>query len=253
MREEVFTEHSDVELTALARAVGRRVARKWPGSDPEDLAQEGLLRLYEKADMLAGKDTKYFYRVMERAAMSYASKQRYMELVETSQYVYTPGEVRAMLEGPYFDAEAWDVPQQKDDPARDWIEAGTEGVSLMDMRTAFDRLSHSDQQVLNTRYFTNGGKVGDETEQKAVQRAVDRLTIRMNWGKSQESSEGFEGRRSISNETAQNITSSYTDGGDYPVYNEYEEDALAKLQKEYVDMGLRPGEGFDWNKYSREE
>lgn len=242
-----FENHSEVELLALARTVGRRVARKWPGQDHEDLAQEALLRLYEKVDKLFDKETRYLYRVMERAAMSYASKERYDYMVNTSSYVYTPKEVRAILETVYFDPEAWDTPTQKDDSTKDWIEQGTIGVSLIDMKTAFEKISKVDRGVLEERYFFQQGQAGDNAEQKAVQRGVDNLTKFMNWGKEQDVAEGPVSRKTLSNATAQSITESYETGQS----RWFEEDATDKLQREYADFGLRPGEGYDFNKYTK--
>lgn len=243
----MFENHSEVELVAMARTVGRRVARKWAGIDPEDLAQEALLQLYSKLDKLADKETRYLYKVMERAAMSFASKQRYDKMVETSEYVYTSKEVRALLSEAYFDPEAWDVPSKKDDPTSDWIEIGTIGVSLMDAKSAFTKVNSTDRAVLEERFFHQGGQAGDNTEQKAVQRAVDNLTKFMNWGKQQNEREGFQGRKAVSNSKAQAMTNSSENYG-----NDHESDALDKLQREYADFGLRPGEGFDWGRHERE-
>lgn len=244
-----FENHSEVELLALARTVGRRVARKWPGADHEDLAQEALLRLYEKVDKLFDKETRYLYRVMERAAMSYASKERYDYMVNTSAYVYTSKEVRAMLETVYFDPEAWDTPSQKDDPTKDWIEQGTIGVSLIDMKTAFEKISKVDRGALEERYFFQQGQAGGDAERKAVQRATDNLTKFMNWGKEQNEAEGHVSRTVLSNEKSQTLTA--MESGHESYKNQHEVDAVDKLQKEYADFGLRPGEGYDFNKYTK--
>lgn len=246
MLNEVFTEHSDVELLAMARSVGRKVAKKWPGLDHEDLAQEALTQLYSKADKLAGKETRYLFKVMERAAMSYASKERYDKIITSSQYVYTPAEVKALLETQYYHADSWDVPTSKDDPTKDWVEGGTIMVSLIDIKVAMEKITPADRAGLEERFYHQKGAVGDNAERQRVYRAIEHLTKFMNYGRSQAEAE-YKGMRAVmSNIKAQALTEKQTGFEDSEWF---EEDALDKIQKEYNDMGLRPGEGYDFDKY----
>ncbi len=251
MRNEVFTNHSEAELLAMARSVGHKVAKKWPGSDPDDLAGAAILELYAKADYLFEKETPYLFTVLNRAAMAFASKERYDKIITTSQYVYTPREARGLLEEAYFNPVTWDVPTARDDPLSDTIGSGTIGISLMDMKTAMEKISPADKDILERRYYHNDGQAGDANERSQVSRAIDRLVKFMNYTKSQNESEGFEGRQAINNQKAQHQLGWYegTDDSD----EEYEqEDALAKIQREYNNFGLRPGEGYDFDRYKKE-
>src|SRR5689334_22674890 len=111
----MFPSTTTDEVLEIAATVGRRTAREIPGLEAEDITAEAVTRLVAKADKLGDPEPGYIYRVLERDAHQYASKERYDYLIGTSEYLYRPREVTALLKEAYWDPTMWDVPSAKDD------------------------------------------------------------------------------------------------------------------------------------------
>ena len=189
-------------VVGLANLVGARVAREYPGITAEDITQEAITALYEKSDRLTNFEQDYLYTVMYEAGNTYAARERYDYLVNTASYLYTPKEVKAVLEEAYFDPSFWEVPTHKDDYLAAGISGQTDVVCLSDMQNGFDRLSghHTDTLV---RKYRDGGEVHRET----LARAVDALTRAMNVHVNRtEDTEGPGVRKALSNAQAQHQT-----------------------------------------------
>ncbi|WP_170026629.1 hypothetical protein [Actinomadura oligospora] len=226
----------------MASRVGRDVARQYPGIEAEDIASEAVTRFLEKAKRIGDAEAAYVYRVLERDAAAYAAKLRYDYVISTSQYVYTPREVRALLAEVYFDASAWDVPTGKDDWLSAEIEGRSIGISLMDLRVGMDRIKPEYRSILERRFYHGD----DSMHRKDVTRAIDALTRAVNRiaARIGRSDEGPGSRTVISNAKAQHITENQHDG------EWCEEDALSKVQKlRKQDRWDVPGRHFNWDKY----
>ncbi|QFG25468.1 sigma-70 family RNA polymerase sigma factor [Actinomadura sp. WMMB 499] len=233
------------ELVQMAKRAGYRVAREYPGIEAEDIAYEALTRLYERAERLKAATADYLYRVLEGEGVKYAAKERYDYILFSSQYVYTPREVRAVLEHVYYDPTARDVPTQKDDWLSAEIGKGTVGISLVDVDVAMEKIKPEYRKVLERR-FLHGDTV---TDTKAVTRAVDSLTQVVNrlvYRKGL-SDDGPGSRTAMSNAKAQYVTRA--ESGHET--NAYEPDAVRKLQTERSqERSDPPGTHFNWSKYT---
>lgn len=230
------------EVVQMANRAGRRVAREYPGIEAEDIAEEALTRLYERAERLRSATADHLYSVLEGEGVKYAAKERYDFILYSSQYVYTPKEVRAILEHAYYDPTARDVPTEKDDWLSADIGKGTVGVSLMDIDVAMDRIKPRERKLLKRRFY-----LGEEiTDTKAVTRAVDSLTRVVNRLVYQKgfSDDGPGSRRAMSNGKSQYVTRAESG----MEMNPREVDAVRQLQKERLqERSDPPGTWFNWN------
>ncbi|WP_433332574.1 hypothetical protein [Spirillospora sp. CA-294931] len=238
---------SDEKLIEMANRAGRDVARQYPGIEAEDITSEALTRFYEKLPRMADDvEVRYVYRVLERDAASYAAKVRYDYVISTSQYVYTPREVRALLKEIYFDPTAWDVPTGKDDWLSAEIQGRSIGISLMDLKVGMDRIKPEHRSILERRFFHED----DSMHRKDVTRAVDALTRVVNRiaAKTGKAQDGPGSRDAMSNSKALWVTAA--EGGHET--NVREQDAVHQLQK--VRRQARtdpPGTHFNWATYNR--
>ncbi|MEU5878207.1 hypothetical protein [Spirillospora sp. NPDC047279] len=235
---------SDEKLIELANRVGRDVARQYPGLEAEDLASEALTRFQEKLPRMSDDvGVSYVYRVLERDAARYAAAVRYDYVISTSQYVYTPREVRALLKELYFDPAAWDVPTGKDDWLSAEISGRAIGISLMDLRVGMDRIKPEYRSILERRFFHED----DSMHRKDVTRAVDALTRVVNRiaAKTGKAADGLGTRDVMTNSKAMFLAEKNLEGGGH------EEDALTSLQKvRKKEKWDPPGTHFNWGKHA---
>jgi DNA-directed RNA polymerase specialized sigma24 family protein len=225
----------------LADRVGRRVANEFPGLEAEDIASEALVRLAERAEKLPTDDEGYVYRVLYREAVRYAAKERYDHMMGTATFVYTPREVRALLQEAYFDPAAWDVPTAKDDYLTATVTKDTLGVSLMDLHEAWKKLKASYREIL-LRRFRDDEEVKDT---KAVTRAVEALTWNINRrvNRSGYAHEGPGTRQVMSNAEARYVTHMEA-GCDFETF---QKDAVHELDALRTKEPLAPaGTYYDW-------
>lgn len=227
----------------LATQVGRRVASDYPGVDAEDIASEAYVRLLEKAPKMDDPSAGYIFRVLERDAGAYAAKVRYDYVVSTSQYVYTPAEVKAILSEVYFDPSAWDVPTGKDDRLSAEISGRSLGVSLMDMREAMNRVKPEYRKTLEDKFFRE-----EDVHHQKVSRAVDAITRSLNRiaAKTGKGDNCPGARTAMPNDTARYVTQIEMACEKNP----HERDAVSKLQSERRNAGSAPpGTYYNWDKY----
>jgi hypothetical protein len=118
--------------------------------------------------------------VMGKLAAAYASAERYDFTVRSARYLYTPDEVRALLEHAYFDVSLREtsVPTGPDDRTSLVIWENV-CVALWDMDAAFDAINGLDKLRLVSRYKF-GAEFSSDAEKKATYRAVDTLTRYLN-------------------------------------------------------------------------
>ncbi|TDB90931.1 hypothetical protein E1264_03755 [Actinomadura sp. KC216] len=237
------------QLMELASRAGKEVARKYPGVEAEDIASEALSSLMEKLDRVAEMAPGYLYEVLRRGGLTYAAAQRYQYIVESSQYVYTPKEVRALLEHCYYDPAAWDVPTGEDDWLSAEIDGQSIGVALIDIKVAMKAISPAHRNALECRFYKGDTSV----ERKLISRAIDSLVRALN--RKINGFEGdFEGRRSMSNGEAQRrISYEMEQDSSYrsDALDEYHDIRSATaVARDFQDP---PGTWFDWSKYTQKE
>jgi hypothetical protein len=166
----------------LARRVGKGMARKWPGIDAEDMSQEALTALVEHPEMLEGfpENIGLVTAFMGRVAGSYASRERYDYTVRSARYLYTPAEVRGLLSHAYWDLSLREtsVPTGPDDRTSLLVFENV-CIALWDIDAALESISAEDRFRLQRR-FRDGEEFPTDAARKAVDRAIDSLTQRIN-------------------------------------------------------------------------
>lgn len=231
------------EVTELANKVGVRVARDFPGVEPDDIAAEALFEISKKAKSLKTDDPGYIYKVMEGDARRYASKERYDYMLLTAQYIYTPREVRALLAEAFFDPAMWDAPSAKDDRLSATVSGKTIVASLMDIKDALAKMPARHRDTI-VSYFRNGE---EQPNKMRVTRAVDSLTRFMNraLNVAPEGQEGPGTRRVMSNAEGQMAISKDLEATRDP----FRRDAVSNFQsiREY-EPADPPGTHFNWDK-----
>ena len=169
-------------LNEMAQNVGRNVARQWPGVDAQDCAQEALTRLLESPTFLDRHldNTELLKSFMRRVATKYASGERYEYTLRTAQYLYTPREVRGLLEHAYWDDSIREtsVPAGPETKTQMLVWENV-CLAVWDLDAAMERLSPDDYWRLERR-FKQGEEFPTDAARKAVDRAVDKLTMHLN-------------------------------------------------------------------------
>ncbi|TQF03950.1 hypothetical protein E6W39_19050 [Kitasatospora acidiphila] len=177
-----MTEIDWTAIHSLAQRVGKNVARKWPGIEAEDLSQEALTALVEHPEMhqKLSENPGLMGAFMTRVATRYASRERYDYTVRSARYLYTPAEVRGLLENAYWDESLREtsVPTGPDDRTALLVHEHV-CIALWDLDAAIESLSGMDQMRL-TRRFRDGEEYPTDAARKAVDRAIDTLTQRIN-------------------------------------------------------------------------
>lgn len=196
----------DLEWVAEYVPMARRIAESFARSyrrNADEVEQEILLDLCERSHRLAEpRSEALIYSIMKHRATGYCKGERNREFYLTDQYVYTPGEVAALL--PAFlagDGACRDVVTLSGSrrmPTLDEYDEYGQAAEMnpradgsfpaevieenaaerLDLASAFDRLSPKHQAVLYDRFI--GEYAGDGNYRKQVTRAIDALTERMN-------------------------------------------------------------------------
>lgn len=177
-----MTDTDWIAVHDLAQRVGRNMARKWPGIEAEDMAQEALTGLLEHPELLEDfpDNIALMTSFMGRVAGKYASRERYDYTLRTSHYLYTPAEVRGLLTHAYWDVSLREttVPTGPDDRTSLLVWENV-CIALWDLDAALETLPGMDQERL-TRRFRDEMEYSSSAERVAVDRAIDKLTQRVN-------------------------------------------------------------------------
>jgi hypothetical protein len=188
-----------------AKRIGWQISKNYPGVEAEDITGEILEHLVSVAGRLTSTEDDYLDRVMRRAGASYAAKERYEYIVRTSQYVYTPREVRALLRDAYYIPEMWKVPTAKDEHLSAAVSGDTVIVSLLDVEIALTKVTARQREVIHRAfYFRN--ELSD-AERKQLQRAIDAVTKQLNLHINRDDDSDVPGsRKVITNANARYVT-----------------------------------------------
>ncbi|GAA3136872.1 hypothetical protein GCM10010466_29610 [Planomonospora alba] len=198
------------KVMSVAVSVGRRVAGDWPMFDPEDITQEILTQACTRPADYNGMDTGTLYHSLTREAVAWCARERADYVTRSARYLYTPAEVRELLELWADGGEAaWSLPPTKDGylAAPD---AGNIVVNVWDVKTAIGKLPESWQAVIIRRIV---GETLTPAEYRTWCRAVDRLTLTLNRTVNRLTEhDGPGARRAVSNTRALAMTASERDG-----------------------------------------
>lgn len=233
------------DVMELARKVGVRVARDFPGTEADDITAAALTELAAKAKSLRTDDPGYIYKVLEGDAIQYATKERYDYMLLTAQYIYTPREVRALLTEAFFDPTMWDTPSAKDDRLSAAVSGRTIVASLLDIKDALAKVPARHREAILT-YFRDGEQTANRMQ---VTRAVDSLTRFMNRALNLpiKDGEGPGTRRAMSNAEGQAAATNDMERSSDP----FRRDAVNNYQsiREY-EPSAPAGTHFNWAKYA---
>lgn len=197
--------------------VARIVARSYSAVEVEDLIQELFLEAWRAGDKVENRD-RWLFTAANGLAVDL--HERTMKCRGYSQYEYTPDMVRKVLEysftyqnweslplpesarsAPRTARAQWDqdvqadVYQQVNDPtdARD---------VAADVQSALDLISMVDRVLIIERYKYGLKPESGSAKQRALYRAVERLTKKLNSYKGIQRQTSMVGRRAISNAAA---------------------------------------------------
>jgi len=166
---------SDMERYGpLFNDVARRTARAWPGFEVEDLEQHIWVELLPKWGSLTGDD-RLMKAAAERVARVHCIKERYDFMMASSEYVYTPQEVRALFRECFFDEGAREALPDH----HDTVYAGGVACGIWDLDAVYEKLTDSQRSVIEGRYLF--GVTLTDAEEKRLSRAIEAATRQLNW------------------------------------------------------------------------
>jgi DNA-directed RNA polymerase specialized sigma24 family protein len=200
----MFENLSTEKVMKMATRVGRQIAHGYSGIDAEDITGAILVHIAEKAPKMKSDDEDYVYRAMRMAGLRYAARERYAYIINSSQYIYTPSEVRALLKEAYFVEEMWQAPVGFDDRLSATVSRETVMVSLLDIQSAMDKLPPRHRDVIESTYGLNEEPANKMQVTRAIEDLTRHLNRHVNLPRSEH--EGPGSRTSLSNAQAQYLT-----------------------------------------------
>lgn len=193
-------------MRKAAKDAARKVARSYPGIDVEDIEQAICLRIAENEATFKrmGYTPAGTFAILTNYGRKYANDERLSALHFSDQYHYSAKEIRKLCGEALFDRDAFIASIEGED-----FRADPEEVlaRVVDLQTAYAAASESDRALINKRFLY--GEALTPAEAKAALRAVDRLTVSINVGKSRRARPADNrpgARKAMSNSAAQALT-----------------------------------------------
>jgi len=187
----------------MAKAIARTVARSYAGIDADDIEQAIVTKCAENEGTFVrmGYGPAAMGNIFKRYGNEYANAERLSAYNFNSEYHYTVAEVRTLCQRMLFDREAFlasfeDIPElmsRFDDIM----------CRVMDVQAAFNNASDADKELIRTKFLTDTDLT--PAKARATHRAVDRLTLAINKGRSARRGDhdGPGARKAMSNAQAQ--------------------------------------------------
>ncbi|MEU4726488.1 hypothetical protein AB0G06_43410 [Nonomuraea dietziae] len=216
----ISQEHTDL-LMQVAKAVGRKLARQYPAMDAEDVASEVTTQalaewkhIKAKLDKAAAYDrTEYevLHFLLSQRANAYCGKQQYEYMLHSSQAIYTPKEVRALLKEAYYNPDAYTTPG-KEDQVGVAVESKDLWVNLADINRALDSVPARVHDVILAAFGPEDLGL-PEPDRRRTSDAVNTVTRELNkhLNHSRSAHQGPGARRALTNSAAQAITNNQED------------------------------------------
>jgi hypothetical protein len=170
------------DLWSDIRVIADSLAVQWPGIESDDIAQHMGLKLSERWESLRpGNDAerKMILSFAKREGVAYCSTERHYWQVQTSEWIYTPREVRHLLAAMFTELPYVDTPKRPS-KGKEYLTADGVSVVLMDIRNAYEAVSVADQAEIRTAFLLEL-KPTDGAGKKRLERAVANVTDRLNW------------------------------------------------------------------------
>lgn len=191
----------------LAGQAARRVARDYPGVEPDDIEQAIYVKALENADSFARLNygPHALFVTFIKYGTSYANDERVSALHFSDQYHYTAREVRTLCGAALFDREAFLAHVEQ---TGGMIGSDPEEViaRTLDLQHAYDSLPERQREMVRTSFL--GTTTLSGAQRKEVTRIINRLTVNINVSRSKGRSNhtGIGARKVISNSEAQSLT-----------------------------------------------
>ncbi|GAA2917093.1 hypothetical protein GCM10020221_11510 [Streptomyces thioluteus] len=172
--------HVSPDIIDTARRAARRLARENPYTEADDIQQFILLKYWEAQDRFHSYDPAALYNVFRGIGLEHCKAERLHYTYQTAAWIYTPREVRKILEHAYYNEDQREVMPGRDDLLRVAADPRSVAISIWDIDEAFNGLSDDYQAAIERAYLHGDRPTHGSADQKRLQRAIERLTERLN-------------------------------------------------------------------------
>ncbi|GAA0579163.1 hypothetical protein [Streptomyces crystallinus] len=169
------------EIINTARKAATRLARENSYCEADDIEQYILLKYWESRKRFEAYEPRALYTVFQSIGVEHCKAERLHYTYNTAEWIYTPKEVRNVLQHAYYCEEARElIPNRKEDLLRVLHDPSSIALSIWDIDEAMSRLSDVHQAAIERAFLHEEKPLHGSAEQKQLQRAIDRLTERLN-------------------------------------------------------------------------
>ncbi|AYV29664.1 hypothetical protein ACFWNE_06560 [Streptomyces goshikiensis] len=169
------------EIIDTAKKAAIRLARENSYCDADDIAQSILLKYWEAKTRFDGYEPAALYTIFRGIGLEYCKAERLHYTYVTAEWIYTPKEVRNVLQHAYYREEAREIiPNRKDDLMRVANDPTSIALSIWDIDEAMGGLSDTHQAAIERAFLHEVKPPHGSADAKSLQRAIDRLTERLN-------------------------------------------------------------------------
>lgn len=196
-----------LEYRDYSLSLGRKAQQEFYYLEADDISQDLMVFLLEKARLLRDKEPGYVKAAMREQSRRYSEDQRKQHLIISPQYAYRTSHVRKLLENLNYRDKWIDAPVP--DEAKSM--KGHDGIEMSsDIAWAFSKMQHgSYKDAIITRYADGIVPENGSAESKKLSRAIILLCDILN-----SYSRPKPGRRAMSNAKAQYILAVQGNGDD---------------------------------------
>lgn len=212
----ISQEHAEL-LMEVSVAVGRKFAWQFPFLEAEDISSEihtqalagwkSVGKQLAKAAEHGQTEYAVLHFLLSQRANVHCGKQHYRYTVESSQVLYTPREVRALLQEYYYNPDAYTTPS-KDEDYGVGVEAKSVWANLADINQALLRVSDRVHDTILAAFGPEDLEL-PEPDKRRVSEAVSAVTRELNRRLNPQvtNHEGPGRRKAVTNASAQAATS----------------------------------------------
>ncbi|MFE7313789.1 hypothetical protein ACFU7T_11875 [Streptomyces sp. NPDC057555] len=169
------------EIIDTAKKAATRLARENSYCEADDIEQFILLRYWESRDRFTGYAPEALYSIFRNIGLEHCKAERLHYTYNTAEWIYTPREIRNILKHAYYCEDGRElIPNRKDDLIRVTNDPKSVAVAIWDIDEAMAGLSEEHHASIERAYLHGDKPKHGSAEQKRLQRAIDRLTERLN-------------------------------------------------------------------------
>ncbi|WP_030372918.1 RNA polymerase sigma factor [Streptomyces rimosus] len=204
------------EIIDTAKKAASRLARENSYCEADDIEQFILLKYWESRDRFAGYEPAALYSIFRNIGVEHCKAERLHYTYNTAEWIYTPREIRNVLKHAYYCEDGREViPNRKDDLIRVANDPKSVALTIWDIDEAIGGLTDTHQAAIEGAYLHGRTPAHGSAEQKRLQRAIDRLTERLNSKvdmKGKERAQAQNKARGVSSHSAAGMAESAYDG-----------------------------------------